>query len=373
MSALAADAERVKGGPLGRQAHELERDERRTSRPVVGCAVVGVGFIALQIYIYSAWLINGHARPVGTGADPVPGWMKVSLISQEVAFGLGALVVAYAVLYRPWKRDRRLGWDGMAFIAAVSLIWQDPLYSYMNIAHTYNSYFTNLGSWAADIPGWLPPNGQFIAQPVLWDAGVYILVFCGALIPANALMRRAVVRWPRMSNVRLVGLTYIVFVIFDIALESSWLRLGTFSYGGEYSNGWMIFRGHYYQFPLFEALALGAVFTGLACLRFFRDDRGQSIAERGAPQTRGGARRRAALRVLALIGVFNAIALGYAFVVPYMTIHTSGWAEDVQSRSYFMHGLCGPGTTYACPGGDVPVARKQGLHVGPDGALHGTP
>ena len=46
------------------------------------------------------------------------------------------------------------------------------------------------------------------------------------------------------------------------------------------------------------------------------------------------------------------------------------WPEDIQKRSYFTTGLCGAGTSYACPGPDVPIPRRDtSRHVDPDGKL----
>ena len=39
--------------------------------------------------------------------------------------------------------------------------------------------------------------------------------------------------------------------------------------------------GTYYQWPVYEGLMWGGVQTALCCLRFFTDDRGRTIAERG--------------------------------------------------------------------------------------------
>lgn len=339
---------------------------RRRARPVLGWAMFGVVALAVQLYIYAAWILRGHATPIGVGSDPVPGWMKVSLISQEVVFVVGGLAAVALFVVRPLLRERRLSWDGMAVIAAVSLVWWDPLYSYLGLAHTYNSYMTNVGSWASDVPGWLPPNGQNISQPIFWDLGVYVLVFCVALVPANALMRRARVHWPQLGTTGLVTLTYGGFILFDFVVEIMWLRLGSVSYGAAFGP-FTLFRGTTYQFAVFEPLALGAVFAGLALLRFYRDDRGLSLAERGVDRIRNGP--RTLLRTLALIGVFNALAAGYSIVVPLITVHATEWSRATEQRSYFMHGLCGAGTDVACPGSKLPVPRQNSTRVGPDGQL----
>jgi hypothetical protein len=355
-----------------RRAEDPAASTRGPARPIVGFAVLGVGFLALQAYIYGAWILDGNAHSVSVGADAVPLFMKISIIAQEICFPLAALALAYYVVVRPLRRERRLSWDGMWFIAVFTLVWQDPLYSYLNIAHTYNAYFINAGSWAPNIPGWLPPNANKLGQPVLWDLPVYLLIWCGAIIPANRLMQSIRKRRPQLGNVALIAITFALFAVADLVIESAFMRTGTYAYGGTYGT-WTLFGGHYYGLPLFEPPLFGAVWTGYACLRFFRDDRGLSYAERGVDSLGVGARTKTLVRLLALVGAINLIAIGYALIVPYLTVSTAGWSKDVQQRSYFMHGLCGTGTSYACPSDSLPIPRPGSLHVDPAGKLVAAP
>ena len=46
--------------------------------------------------------------------------------------------------------------------------------------------------------------------------------------------------------------------------------------------------GTYYQWPIYEGLMWGGVQAALCCLRFFTDDRGRTIVERGLDNVRGG-------------------------------------------------------------------------------------
>src|SRR5204863_10981 len=51
--------------------------------------------------------------------------------------------------------------------------------------------------------------------------------------------------------------------------------------------------------------------------------------------------------------------------------HGGTFPTDITKRSYFMYGVCGPGTDYMCPGPDVPLPKMNGLHVNPEGQLVG--
>jgi hypothetical protein len=45
------------------------------------------------------------------------------------------------------------------------------------------------------------------------------------------------------------------------------------------------------------------------------------------------------------------------------------WPKDLVNRSYMTNGLCGPGTTYACPKTDMPFPRPNTYHFDPAGKL----
>ena len=58
--------------------------------------------------------------------------------------------------------------------------------------------------------------------------------------------------------------------------------------------------GTYYQWPIYEGLMWGAVKAALCCLRFFTDDRGRTIVERGLDSVRGGFVKQQFVRFLAI-------------------------------------------------------------------------
>jgi hypothetical protein len=287
----------------------------------------------------------------------------------EVGSVAAAVGVAYWFLVRPWRREGRVTLDGLFVIAFASLYWQDPLANYSQAWVTYNTAFVNFGSWTTDIPGWLAPNGNLFPEAVLWAGPVYIYAIFTAVLVANQLMRRAKQRWPRLGTAGLVGLCFAFFVVADLFIEVAWMRLGWFAYPGSIS--WLtIFHGHYYQFPIYEPILFGACWTAFACLRYFRDDKGRTLAERGIDELRATPRQKSGLRLLALVGALNAILLvGYEVPIQWFALHADEWPQDIVKRSYLTDGLCGPGTDYACSGPGVPVPRPDSAHLGPDGRL----
>ena len=180
-------------------------------------------------------------------------------------------------------------------------------------------------------------------------------------------MRKAKDRWPRIGKVGLLLVCFSATATFDIIFELAWLRGGMYTYGGAI-KGLTLFPGHYYAFPMYEAILIGAFFTPLAALRYFKDDKGRTFVERGIDEV-AGAGRKTGLRFLAISGFFN-VCLLLIFNVPMIAIHTladSDWPKDVVNRSYFTNSICGPLTPYHCPSNAIPDPHPGSGYVAPDG------
>ena len=172
-----------------------------------------------------------------------------------------------------------------------------------------------------------------------------------------AIMRRTKARWPGISRLGLVTVCLAVMVPFDIVFEGIvFMPLGSWEYPGGHVK---IFADTYHAYPLNEALTTGAIFTMFACIKYFANDRGQCLAERGAEQLGGGAKRITTLRLLAVFGLVTAaMTLGYSVPNIWFGAHSTEWNEDIQKRSYLTY-TCGEGPGIACPGPDIPLLRKR--------------
>ena len=115
--------------------------------------------------------------------------------------------------------------------------------------------------------------------------------------------------------------------------------------------------GTYYQWPIYEGLMWGGVQTALCCLRFFTDDRGRTIVERGLDHVRGGFVRQQFIRFLAIFAAVSAcFFVFYNVPAQWIGMHSDPWPEDHLKRSYFNGGICGDGTDMPCPD---PVCRYR--------------
>jgi hypothetical protein len=338
-----------------------ETSQRGAARPVLWWAALGAVFLAVEIALFTAWIVSGNAKPTPRGSTPVPGWMKVFDPAWEVFTVCAAALFLYYVVIRPWRREGRITTNGIFTLVIASLYWQDPFENYSGANWISNSNSINFGSWTSNIPGDLLGSSHKIPEPFVWGIPVYIVVLAGAAILGSKVLGRIKRHWPRLSAPSLVFICFGMFFVFDFVFEIPFLLLGFCSYPGAI-KALTIFHGHYYQFPVYEAVFWGGTWSGFASVRYFVDRRGRMISERKVDEIKTTATRRTWLRTLSLIGVCNLIYLaGYNIPIQWFSEHPNAWPKDIVSRSYLMDGLCGPGTHYVCPGGSVPSAGARPL------------
>lgn len=337
--------------------------------PVKIWAFIGALIVPFIGYLYASWFWTGEATPTPTGPDPVPTKMVWAVHTMEVVFFGGALFLLYWFLIRPWRQERRLTNDGMLVIGLFLLWWQDVLVNYVAPFCTINAEFLNLGSWTSRIPGVLTPNAHLLVEPLLWDAGGYLSLVFAASVVGCAIMRKAKSRWPGLSSLGVISVCLVVFFIGDLIMEIVFLRLGMYTYVGGV-DALSLFDDKHYKTPVYEMFLFALSLTVFAALRYYRNDRGLTVAEKGADDLRCSTKQRTWIRLLAIIGWTQVLYLAtYATPLNIINLHAGPWPEDVQKRSYLTNGLCGPGTSYACPGASIPLNRPDSVHVSPSGEL----
>lgn len=340
--------------------------EKRVRRPILGWALAGAVFLAVEAIALSGWILSGDAQRVPTGPTPVPGWMKVTIHTWEVLGVLGGAAFLYFFLVRPWRRERRITTDGFLCLAFLSVVWQDMLINYFQVWNNYNAEFFNLGHWNPHVLGWMSPNGNLVPEPLIFIFPIYLYALMGLVVFNCWILRKVRARYPHLSTVQVLGISFVWLCIGDLVLESIWVRLGFFVYPGAIPS-LTLFHGHYYQFPVYEAFIMGFFGTAITSIRLFRNDRGEILPEYGLERL--AIRRKNPVRLLAIVGAVNVGFLCYNVPAAIAGMYAGAWPEDIQQRSYFTTGLCGPGTDYACPGPGVPVNRRESRHLRPDGSL----
>ncbi|HEX9683543.1 MAG TPA: spirocyclase AveC family protein [Acidimicrobiales bacterium] len=365
------------GGALAGQATSVATGDTtplrgRRAVPVKWWAVAGAAWIALTVYVWSAWVFSGHVKAAPKGPDVPPTWNIVMIRLWEVSMVIGTLLALYHFVIKPWRRDGKPTFDGLMVLAfGVTWMIQDPLLNYSQQWFNYSAEFVNLGCPQCHVPGWQGVNPELMAEPILFLWGMYFAVFLPWVMAVNWAMRKAKERRPELGAFGTIMAGWAFAMIVDFVLEIAWMRSMTYSYAG--SIDWLtIFHGHYYQFPVYEIVFGSAVVVAWASLRYFKNDKGQSIAERGLERLQATPRKQTGLRFLAIVGAVN-VALLVCFTVPiqWFATHADDYPDDIINRSYLTNMMCGPGTDYACAGTRVPIpGGPDSAHLTPEGELN---
>lgn len=360
--------DRKSGGPaLARHA----ADQVDTSTPPIKIwAGLGAAIIAFLAYVIIAWVTGPYFEEVPKGPSDTPTWMHIELIAWQVLSLPAALYLVYRFVVKPWRRDKTVGIDGLLVLGGATMWVQDPWSSAGNHWFVYNTDMVNMGSWANSLP-WFNAFGEpgaMTSEPILFTPAAYVYIMILAAALGCWFMRKVRARYPHMGNATLIGCCFVAMCLFDVLIEGIiWLPLGVFEYPGGH---WSLFGDTYHKYPLNEMVTIGAVFTAISALRFFRDDRGHTVVERGVHKLSTTPGKSVVLRALAVAAFMN-VAMFAFYNVPNTAIgfNSTEWPADLQKRSYFTNGLCGEGTDRACPGGSNPTIKTDSMWPSTNGGV----
>ena len=344
----------------------VDPTELKRLTPVRVWAVVGLFFVLLQAYVYIRWFGGPDFHRPSTGPDLVPTvvkfWAWLVQISTMVA-----IVAAIWWVVRQVRRERRLTFDAILLIAWSSVMWQDPVLNYIRPTFFYNSYLISFGSWVEGIPGWISPNGGNLPSP-LFMSGVGYLACLFFSIGITAAMRAAKRRIPSIGVPGLLLVAFVTAFFMDMAYEVFMVRTSLYAYNGAIHD-LSLWGGERYQFPLYESVFWGFVWASSGVLRYFRDDKGRSVVERGTEALTVSQRTQTAYRTLAVIGFLNVMYLIFNICINFAALQID--RTPAGYPTYLRNDMCGAGTEYACPGPEVPIPMSPGLVNQPDPASTG--
>src|SRR5882724_11121377 len=310
-----------------------------------------------------AWVLGPDFTSSPTGTDPISDTNLLALHCFEGAVFAAGLVMVWKFLLRPLVRDRTFTFDGMLITAVLLMYFYDPLDNYFNYTFSYNAHFLNFASWARDIPGLQAPSQRYFPEPFLVMGGFYAIFMFGSAVFGCWYLRRLSARRPALTNLGLFVSLFGVVLFLDFVVENVFMRTQFAAYPGTV-HSLTLFAGKYYQFPLYEPFIIATFCCGMTAIRWFRNDRGESLAERGSETLRIGGRAKKGVTFLAVTGLVHTwFIVGY--FVPYNFFALK--ADTFPAMPSFLRaGICGQGTDYACPSGSVPIPHGTSLHLGPD-------
>ena len=298
--------------------------------PLVFWATLGSAFLAVQVYVYSAWVRSDAFRPTERGPDPIPDYSRWAMTIYEV---LSLVTLAFALIWfvRGLRKTRHLDSTRLMMIGWLSAYWLDPFLNFLRPMFTYNAYAINYGCWCEFIPGWQTPNGSRIAEPLLIDGPAYFYSFAGTALIGLAMMRKAKASFPKLG---IVGLTLAGFIgvwismgLLDI-VATRYLHFDAWPGAFQHLSFW---GGNFYQFPIYEFILFPSTFIACAFLLMNADERGYTAIERGIENFSSSPWLGTVLRILAYIAFCNLLNLAYTSAMGVHALYVDAWPSDMPS------------------------------------------
>jgi hypothetical protein len=328
---------------------KLKRTPRvRTTSPIVAWSTVGAAFVALAIYVASSWILSGRATPTPIGANNPN-------LSRDLAWNIGAQVLTIAAVIgtliyvgRQCIRERRITFDAILVVGYLLLVQWDPICNYLTYQFTYSSLMVNFGSWTTNMPGWVSPRGNLMPEPTILIGIGFIWSASLCMIGASFLRKFVVRRWPQTGTLGIIVWSVAFMAVMDFVVEILLCYGHVIAYPTTVS--WMtIFKGTSDQFPLYESLMWGGLgWAPLMVLRFYVDDRGYSVVERGVDSLNVSNTVKVVLQILAVGAVTNICYMTYDIGMTLIGMQIDNDNNAVYP-SHLVNSVCGQGTPYACP------------------------
>ena len=318
--------------------------------------VVGACWLLLAIYAWGSWIFGPDFKPNTIGRDAASDGYVIWVRCVEVGSVILALIQVWYFIVRPKLRTGRFSFDGLFFIACWTLYLQEPWLNYNSPQFLYTTVSYNMGSWLNYIPGWNSPNAELITVgSIIWFTAYLNLVALWAYA-GGSFMRWLKGKKPDISNLGLLLTTFVVFIPFDLALEQIILRTELFNYASTVPE-LTIWAGEIYQFPIYEVFSWCACLTAWSAVYYFRNDKGETFAERGISHLKfPSAGTKTFARLLVIMGFCHTSFL-FLYNMPYFYWSTKGGAYPPFAE-YRIGGLCGPETNFDCPTLEAPVPKK---------------
>jgi uncharacterized protein DUF5135 len=353
----------------GRDVATIQRGDRasagsrpeqpaRRPRPVLWWSGAGMVLLGFQIFVLARWFLGPNFASTDPGPEPLPAWKSLVFTALQIAVPAAAVVLLYLWVIRPWRRHGHLTTDAMIALAASTVFFWDMVMNYTSVTLFYNSHLINRGAWANGAwPTWTSPHANKLPEPLLIVPPAYTALVFSQVIVILWLLRKIKARWPGVGVIGVVATIVVGLTLTDTLVEGLVLRTGVYAYPGGI-RAITLFAGQTYQIPLSETVLFGGFALGaIAGLSYFRDDRGQTVVERGISTLKLGFKGR---QVIKFFAIYGAIHLGFVvlYMLPQQWFGTHSDPFPANYPSYMVNDMCASGADgHTCPGPGVPMPR----------------
>jgi hypothetical protein len=302
-----------------------------------------------------AWLADGPSQVTEFRARDSVTWYTARVVEGLTVLG-SILVIIYLV--RGCRRAHRvLTFDVMFCLAGATIFWADFGLNFFQPVFVASSNFVNLSNTCGHMPFVVNPDCGRAADPILFFL-METFLFPACAIGVSKLAGRAWSRFPEISITKLFGLVLAMGMALAL-VEIPIVALGMWTYTGP---RWMSFSpGHGTQYSVFVWIESGLFLGLVSALYFFRNDRGETLVERGLEHHTPP--RRKAITMMALYACIQLISWGPGTIpMAALSFYQDGWAK---LPPYLVNDVCDApgvkGTRYGpCPGS--PGYRMPGRH-----------
>jgi hypothetical protein len=311
-------------------------------------AVAAVPVLLLQTWTLAAWLADGPHQITEFRDTSAISW-KAARVYEGI--GIIVSIVVIFVVGRECRRKRQLTFDAKFLICGVTLFWDDAGTNFFQPIIMYSSNWVNVNSPLGHMPFVSNPDIGRLPDPILFTIPLESTIWLAITWGVCRYVRFISVRWPGLSTAQIIALVMGTALVAEVLVEPLIVGVGLWTYA---SPAWMsIPFGQSLRLP-FPELLVGMFYFGCpALMRYFKNDRGETIIDRGLD--RMSSWKRTVVSLLAMYMAFQFIAWGPA-TVPDILIgpYQEPWPE---LPAHLVNDLCDApghgGTRYGpCPGSE---------------------
>ena len=324
-------------------------------------AIIGVPVLAWNAWTVIAWLVDGPTAVRGFSDEGSVSWYAAKAI--EIGVVLASLAVVVYLVRNCRRAGQILTLEVMYCMVGATIFWSDYGMNTVQPIFQASSNFINVNNTCGHMPFVINPDCGRGPEPIVFFLLFETFLCLPLAIGVSKVVTRVRGRWPTLSTAQLFGLVMGIGILLSLS-EIIMLALGIWTYAGPQ---WMSFSpGHGTQYHPVVLLQTG-MFSGLMCaIYIFRNDKGQTIAERGLE--RHSPRRR---KVITLMALYTCVQFTTWIPanVPLITMsfYQDGWPK---LPAHLLNDVCdstGAGETRygPCPGS--PGYRLPGRHSLPIG------
>jgi Spirocyclase AveC-like len=310
-------------------------------------AALGLVLVVLALSCWSRWLLSPQATPVDPGPDPYAyGW--VIRLTEAISLSVFAFLLWYTLI-RPAYRERAVTLDGKLFLGGLFASVLDILCQIFNPTWAMNAHSLNLGTWAAQFPGFAAPQGDRWAWSLAWCMPAYIWLGVGAAIVGCSYLNFLRRRLPRWSTVAIYGIVLLSFMVVFGCLATTWNRTGVYTYVSS-PRALTLWADTTYRLPASELLFISSYCLMFTWLRDSRDPNGRCAVDRDVDAVQVGPRMKTVLSTFAVCGWAGFTTLA-AYQVPNDWIAMTGGRDSIPVLPSYQQGslYCGQPGKPLCP------------------------